>query len=302
MLRKRKNTRLFATSFFAVFIGLFLFVGYLYYLSSSVPVYHLPETLPVYSTVWSKYVPDGILQLTYRNLTYLREINASALNVVSLLELRSPRLNISSSYVDTLMTVVFSSPNATVEVAFLRHENSSYVFNAFKSVQPSTVQGDASLYFTQVVSNRSLVKGWVMTIPKEDLFAFSEGSSDAYTALSLILHARNGTISNILEDINLRKMFYIVGGALNHLAFTFQNFPGLIRTGNMTLQVVNADTYNVKTYYVVGFASSDYAMSQLGYFRQQYFTSQSFSVYDNFLLATKIQPISQLASAFRAVG
>jgi hypothetical protein len=299
--RKRNNIRLLAASFFAVFIGLFIVVGYLYYISSSVPSYHLPETIPHYTTVWSKYAPEGILQLTYRNLTSLNQINSSALNVVALFELNSPHISISSSYVDTLMTIVFSRPNATVELAFLKN-NSSFIFDAFKQIEPSRIQGDASLYFTQALSNKSLVKGWAMTIPRERLFAFSEGSSNAYDALSKILQTRNGTISSVLANIDLRKMFYIVGGPNGHLAFTFQNFPGLIRTGNMTLQVVDADTNNAKTYYVVGFVNSDYAMSQLNYFKKQYFTSQFFRVYDNFLLALKLQPLSQVASAFRDVG
>ncbi len=301
MPRKKNNIRLLATSFFVVFIGLFITVGYLYYISSNVPSYHLPETIPQYITVWSKYAPEGILQLTYRNLTLLNQINSSALNVVALFELNSPHINISSSYVDTLMTIVFSRPNATVELAFLRN-NSSFIFDAFKQIKPSRIQGDVDLYFTQALSNKSLVKGWAMTIPKERLFAFSEGSSNAYDALSKILLTRNGTISSVLANIDLRKMFYIVGGPNGHLAFTFQNFPGLIRTGNMTLQVVDADTNNAKTYYVVGFVNSDYAMSQLNYFKKQYFTSQFFQVYDNFLLALKLQPLSQVASAFKDVG
>jgi hypothetical protein len=302
VLRKRRKNRVFVISFFIVFFGLFGIAGFLYYSSLSIPVYHIPESLPTYNAPWMRYVPANILQITYRNLTSLRTYNGSALNSVPLFELASPHLTIYSDSIDTLMTIVFSRPNSTVEIAFLKKSDASRIFSSFSKTVVSSVQGDARLYYTQVISNKTLVKGWVMLLQNDSLFAFSEGSRDAYMSLQLVLQSRNGTIYNFGRDLILRKMLYIVGGASGHLALTFQNFPGLVRTGNETLQVVDSDGFSVKTYYVVGFSNGDYAMSQLDYFKREYFTSQRFSVYDNFLVAIKTEPMSELVAAFRAVG
>lgn len=284
-----------------MFAGLFVFASITYFASNSIPVYSLPSNVPYYSTSWAYIVPDGVLQLTYRNLSALSSYNSSAINKVNVFEFVFPKFNISSIYVNTLISLVFSNPNATVDIVILG-KNYLPVLSLLSSYTPSKVINGVSFYTFEAKENRTYVSGWAFLIPNERIFGFSQGSGVALQALDLILEARNGTISNIMSNLMFREMFYVAGGVKNKIAFTYQNFPGLVRSGNATLQTVSVSDSKVVTNYVVSFVNKDYASSQINYFKRIYFTAQRFAEYDNFLVATKFEPISQLLNEFRAIG
>ena len=98
-------------------------------------------------------------------------------------------------------------------------------------------------------------------------------------------------------------MFYIDGGPNDHLAFTIQNFPGLVSTGEMTVQFADLNQSMVKSSAIVKFGSSDTALSQFDFTKQEYqFTYQYFAIYDQYVLAQKTQPVANLFGAIQNIG
>jgi hypothetical protein len=301
--RKQARSRLFLASFVVVFSLLVGGAIILAYLTTRPVVFHIPSTLPAYGTLWSSYAPAQALQFTFRNYTAIRTLNSSLYARGTLFTTLAPAYSLNTEDVSSLISVVFSEPNATVDIAFVSPSSFMSFSGLLQSsgLKPS-VEGGAKLYFTQLVGTNGFVSGWLLTIPSTNAIGFSEGISSARTVIGEVLGVGNGTVRSIFSRTDVTQMFYATGGPNGHLAFTVENFPGLVNTGEMTLQTVDYNQSMVRSSYLVKFDSPDRAISQFDFVKQEYFASQYFAIYDQYVLAQKTQPLSALFEAVQSVG
>jgi len=301
--RRQPRTRIFLASFvvvFALLVGAGFFVAYL---TTQPVVRHLPPTVPAYRSALTLYAPADALQFTFRNYTAVRALNSSLYTQGSLFTALTPAYTLHVADVGSLISVVFSEPNATVDVALV----SPSVFASFYSLVGTSgpspvVEGGARLYFTQIVGTSGFVSGWLLAIPSRDAIGFSQGASSARTVIERVLGVGNGTVPSLFSRTDADQMFYVLGGPDRHLAFTFENFPGLVSTGEITLQTVDLNRSMVQSSYLVKFADPETALSQFDFVKAEYFTGQYFAVYDQYVLALKAQPLSGLFGAVQSVG
>jgi len=305
--RKQKRSKTFAISFILVISVLVGGSLVLIYFVTQPTVNHLPSTLPTYSAGWASYAPSSALQFTFRNYTALRALNSTALANGTFIATQTPVASLPFSAVRTFVTVVFSTPNATVDIAFVDPSEFSVFYGIFQSRGPAPIiEGDARLYVTQVAGSQSgtggYTAGWLVAIPSSNAIGFSEGTGAARTAIESVLAVRNGSVPTILTRTDVTQMFYIAGGADTHIAFTVQNFPGLVSSGQMTLQVVDDYLSTARTSYIVKFNSTNIALAQYDFVKNEYPTSQYFAIYDQYVLSQKTQSLSELSIAVQSVG
>jgi len=269
---------------------------------SSVPEYTLPSKLPSYNAAWAKYVPSNILGVSVINYSLIRQLNSSAVPAVTLLQLVSPAASVTPDMVNALVSVTYQTPNATVDFIYLTKPSfGQFAVPVAQAFSQNLGSKSMLVYAVNRVGNGSSA-GWLALIPSDNIVAFANGGSSAKTAISLSLEASNGTISNILQTTDVKQGAYIVNGTENHLSFAIQNFPGLVRTGNMTIISVDAVANSIDVSYVVKFPDSATANSQVDYMRTSYLSASSFSQYDQYLEATEHRPFSQMQFAVRLVG
>jgi hypothetical protein len=300
--RRRKKSLTFLVSFVAVVVVLMVAAISAYFQSELPTIRHIPDAIPSYSASWAKYAPESAYLVTFRNYTAVRTYNSSAFSLGNLIQLASPLYAVQFTKVEALLTLGFSKPNATLDIAFVNTTTVVELQHALQNTTLTAREGDASLYFVQLVSNQQTAIGWLFTIPSDGVVGFSEGGSSARSVIDRVLGARAGTIANTLSSRDIDRMFYIVGGVVSHLAFTFQNFSGIVTTGQKTLVSVDIQNSIVRSSYVVEFNGSDYALSQYGYTKSVYFTANEYVVFDQYILATKYSPITMITAAVRDVG
>ena len=302
--RKQPKSRVFLISFVAVLVLLVGGAITLTYLSTVPVVHHLPGTLPVYNPFWAGFAPSDSLQFTFRNYTAVRMLNSSLYTNGTLFTSISPAFSLPVAEIGSLISVVFLQPNATVDIALV----SPVIFSSVHSIRTSNgptplVQGDAKLYFTQIVGSSGFVSGWILSIPSVNAIGFSQGVTPARTVIEDVLAVRNGTLESVFARTDVTQMFYVDGGPNNHLAFTIENFPGLVSTGQMTLQFADYNQSMVRSSAIVKFSSSETALSQFDFDKQQYqFTYDYFTIYDQYVLAQRTQPVADLFGAIQNIG
>ena len=306
MKRQRKKNTAFVASFVIVLGVLTIGTFSLYYLSVQVPVNHLPSKIPQYSPVWGKYVPGDFVQMGLENFSLTRPINSSVPPSNMILQLVKPRINVSSDQVTALLTVTLRVPNATVDVAFL----TGPAFDSLNSLLSSQAKYSATLsgitaYFIGTVTsgggNTTVTFGWLAPVEQDRSIAFAVGYEDAEVAVKAILDTANGYTPSMLSLSDVDKAIYLVGGASNHLAVGFENFPGVARTSNMTAISVDLQGGSILVSNVVGFNSTQTAVSQYRYVKSVYLTYSRFTVYDSFVDVQAIRPLSQLEDSIRLV-
>jgi hypothetical protein len=105
-----------------------------------------------------------------------------------------------------------------------------------------------------------------------------------------------------LASDSVQRLLYAANGTDRHLGLAIQNFPGAVRTGDMTLITVDKTSSKVSLNYFVHFANVTEAQSQTGYFTKVYLGATRFVTFDEILAATQFQPISALHKAIIVVG
>jgi hypothetical protein len=302
--RRRRRGRVFLVAF-----GLTLAVlgGLLAFLVTSGPTFtvsnhSLPSTLPTYKTAWAKYVPSDVLVVSTINYSLIRQLNSSAVPAVNLLQLSTPPASITPNMVNSVVSVTYQTPNATVDVIYLTKTSfGQFAPDVARAYSQSLGNKPLFVYAANRIGNSSTL-GWLALIPSDSIVAFAVGGPAARTALNLSLEASNSTIPNILQSTDVQQSVYIVNGTENHLSFAIQKFPGVVQTGYMTTISVDDVANSIHVSYVVKFQDSAAAKSQVDYMRTSYLSATSFAQYDQYLKATEYRPFSQMQFAVRLVG
>lgn len=298
---KRKRASL--VSFVVVFSLLVAsYLGVLY-LSGQVTVQHLPSSVPQYAPVWGKYVPADYLQAAFQNYSASRSVNVNIPPNGVDIELVDPQINVSTSQVGSILSVSLSTPNQTIDVAFLSPSAYSTLSGAlFHSTTYNSTVGTAPIFLVGANSNHTFQVGWMGLVSADHSVAFALGSGQAQAGLTAILRSATGGAPSVVSDLQVAQAAYIAGSSRDALAVGLENFPGVVRTGNLTGTFVRLDGSSILVQNVVGFNSTVSATSQLSYTKTTYRSYTNFAVYDHFIDAQANWGLSQLEEAIRLVG
>jgi hypothetical protein len=300
--RRRRRPRAFAISFAVTILVLSTLFGVLYLQQFAIPTAPLPKEIPQYVSLWGNYVPFDAVLTSFQNLTMIRTANSSIPRNAKILDIVTPRVQLNNSEVNSFLSVVLSRPNATADIAFVGSKPFAELAGIASQAVPGSVIGNAKLYFvTDILTNKSVASGWMAIIPDDKAIAFSSGQITGKDAISEVLGVRNGSIPSILSRVDIRQMLYIVGGVGGHFSLGIQNFPGVVRSGQMTLISVDSVSPGIAIKYVVGFSDSSAAISQYGAVKSAYLGARTFRVYDSYVLAVDDEPLSALEGAVRLV-
>ena len=276
----------------------------LYYFSSQIPVNHLPTTIPEYSAPWGRYVPADFVQVAFQNFTLSRAINSSIPADNTILQLFNPDFTVQTHQLNAIESVTLSRPNQTVDIAFLAPSVYSLFNNTlFAKANYTASYSGIRLYFVGNRFNSTAVEfGWIAPVAEDHAVVYSIGYGPAQTAVEKVLATVVGDIPSVLSLEWVDREVYIVNGTSGHIALGFENFPGIVRTSNLTGIFVDPAGAHLAVSNIVGFNSTSFAVSQYGYVKSVYRTFTSFRVYDAFVKVSLVWPASNLEEAIRLVG
>ena len=301
-VRKKGQKRAFALSFAVVFAVLVLSYVSLIYLSSQVQVQHLPSSVQPYGVWWAKYVPAGYFQASFQNYTQARTVNASVPPDNIALELVQPVVNVSTSQVNAVLSVTLSQPNQTIDIAFLTPQAYSELSSALQTDANTANAGSAPMYLVAADVNRTLDVGWLGLVAGDRAAAVALGGGQAQDGVTAILDSAQGRSDSILSSSQIAQAAYIASSTPNPLAVGLENFPGVVRTSNLTGTFVQLRGGTISISNVVGFNSSVSASSQYKYAKQVYNTYSKFTVYDSYIDVQATWSASRLEESLRLVG
>ncbi|MDG7006951.1 MAG: hypothetical protein JRN06_01755 [Nitrososphaerota archaeon] len=300
--RNKGQKRAFALSFVVVFAILGgSYIG-LVYLSGQIQVQHLPSKVPSYNVSWGKYIPADYLQASFENYTQARAVNASIPPNNVVLELVLPVINISTDQVNAILSVTMSHPNQTIDIAFLASQAYSQLSTVLQTDAHTSSVGTAPMYLVADSINGTLDVGWLGLVAGDHAAALALGGGQAQDGVTAILNSVLGNTASIISSVQVAQAAYIAGSNSDPLAVGFENFPGVVRTGNLTGTFVALEGGGISVSNVIGFNSSFSASSQYKYAKQVYNTYSKFTVYDSFIDAQAIWSFSRLEESLRLVG
>jgi len=301
--RRKRGQKAFAVSFAVVLGALIIGSISVIYLSGQVTVNHIPSQIPSYVADWGKYVPSSFLQMGLENFTFSRSINASVPPAGYALQLIAPDENISSSEVRMLLTVTLAQPNETVDVAFLSPAAFASVNGSLEGrLAYSNMTAGGRMYFVGARMNATAIEfGWLAPVAKDFAVAFGIGYQTAQSGVEEILATVHGTVPSLLTLPNIDRVLYLAGGPTDHVAIGFLNFAGVVRSSNLTATVIDLAGASLSVSNIVGFNSTQTAVSQYGYVKSVYKEFHVFAVYDEFVKVYGTLPTSQLEEAIRMV-
>jgi hypothetical protein len=276
-----------------------LFFGVIFF-RPGIPVKSLPTTIPQYSAVWGRYVPESAQLFGFENYTAIRQYNSSyPTQYKTLLNIIDLKLTLKPAAINSVMTVSFASPNESIAFAFVNQAAFSNFTNAFASVNNTATQvGGDSMYYVRDSENGQILFGWLAVIPADRGIAFAEGNTAAKAAIMecLLVNPSNSLISRL----DVRQMLYVANGT-RHLALGIQLFPGVLPQANETMTVVDDSGSQVVISRVLEFGSSSVAQDQYSSVKQSYLKAHLITVYDSYVLATEFEAVSDLSGAVRLV-
>jgi hypothetical protein len=308
--KKKGGRHLISISFFVTFL---ILVGiyaafYLSAVGTHIDVEHLPQNIPPYSSFWARYVPADVEQLGLQNFTKIHDLNSSFPPQNTLLTLIKPPETISSGDVNYFLSMEFAQPNASLDITFMKP--SAYL-NFQAALEGSGNFGqqyrNATLYNLAVSSagtnsSSAFILGWLALFPQDDAVGFAPGTSEAQQVVQLSEDsAANPTTQSILSRTDITQSLYTVGGITDQVAFGVENFPGVVRSGEMTVTSVDSSGAYLYVKNVVTFANSSAAMAHYSDVTHAYLGSQKFVVYDSLVLAQEQDGISKLLADYRLV-
>lgn len=299
--KQKGQRKTFAISFAVVFgVLAFSYLG-LIYLSGQVQVHHLPNVGPL-AIPWGKYVPADYFQAAFQNYTQSRGVNASIPPDNVIVQLVEPVMNISTRQIDALLSVTLSHPNQTIDIAFLAPSAYSQLSQALRSDAHNSSVGSYSIYLVAEDVNGALDVGWLGMVAGDHVAALALGGGQAQAGVTAVLKSVQGESPSILSSLQAAQAAFIASSTSNPLAVGFENFPGVVRTGNLTGTFVSLQGGGISVSNVVGFNSTHTALSQYSYAKQVYNTYHEFTVYDSYIDAHATWSTSQLKQALRLVG
>lgn len=299
---EKAHGRAFVISFVVVFVTLTAaYVGVLY-LSGQVKVHHIPSDVSQYSPAWGKYVPAGYFQAAFQNYSLAREVNPSAPPENTILQLVTPVVNLTTDQIGAIVSVTLSKPNQTIDVAFLSTPAYGHISSVLLNSQTyNSSVGPCPTFLVGDNVNNTLEVGWLGLVAQDHAIAFALGSGQAQDGLKAVLNAALGNSPSFLSEAKVSQIAYIANGT-SSLAVGFENFPGVVRSGNLTATFVRLDGGTIVVSNVVGFNSSVTPSSQYKYTKQTYNTFTAFKVYDRYILAQANWSVSRLEESLRLVG
>ena len=301
MVRKRRKPRAVMYSFLVTVAVLGGLTAGLYLTSTQVRVLHLPQTVPTYQDVWGRYVPSDVLLFGFENYTMVRSLNVSFPTFDKVLDLVTPRVSLNSKDVSSFLTIVFQTPNQTLDIAFVKHDAFSTIATLLAASGSETRVGINSLFYVANRAPQGIEFGWLAVLRGDDAIAYAKGTANAKLVIEQSLGVSNGSSISVLTRTDLRQMLYTVDGPSGHLAIGWQNFPGAVRTGEMTLTVVDRVEQSVRTNFVVKFSDPSMAISQYGVVRSTYLSATQFTVYDSYVQVVESNTLKQLVAQVRLV-
>src|SRR2546427_925774 len=193
-LRRRRSTRL-PISFAATILVLSATVAVLLYLRSisglPLVVKHIPQSIPTYGGIIGRYAPSDALQVSYDDLTAIRRINRTAIPNNVLLDLVEPKLTLTSSELNSRLTVGLTIPNATVTVALLTPSGYAEASSVFETTTlPHSQVGPSTLFSVSNIAGGRSTATWVTLLRDDQGIAFAEGALPAFDAMNRILGVR----------------------------------------------------------------------------------------------------------------
>lgn len=290
-------------SFIGTFVVLVSIFGatFVYSYFNSVPVRHLPQDLPSYDALWGKYAPRSAIQVGFLNYTALRHANSSLPFHATILHLSNPALVINSSDAVYFETMVFETPNSTLDFAFLNAQKFSDVVDLFAPLGAFEVKfGNDSLYAVQDVATGKSVLGWLGIVPGERAVAFVAGQNEAKQLLLSVLDVPNHASSSMIDVLAIRQMLWTVGGA-QHLSLGIQNFTGEIKGAQRVLTTVDASRGRVNLTRVVQFENFTTARDQYSEVRLGFKSATNFVVYDALVRVSQLDRFADLGGDYRLV-
>jgi hypothetical protein len=304
--RGRKSSHTVAISF-AVTIGVLsvaALIGIAFLpVSNGVITKHIPNPIPTYSGIIEDYAPAGALQVSYNDFTAIRNINATALPSGNYLQFKDPKMNLSTSSIEQRISIVLSTPNATIDVTILDPSEFLRAQSAFQSsLTPSTQIKGVPIYRTTEYSTGSAVQTWTALLSESNSFVVSAGDSEALQAMSAVISVYDNSTQSLFGSQDIQRMLYVANGTTGHLGFAIQNFAGAVTSGQATLVTVDTNGSRILINHIVRFSNSTSANSQIGYFQKVYIGSSKYESYDEILLAAQSQPLSSIGEAITLVG
>jgi len=308
--RKKGGRHLVSISFIVTFLALsgIWAAFYLSAVGTHMVVKTLPQNIPPYSSFWARYVPADVVQFGFQNFTKIRDLNSSYPFQNTLLQVVKPAENITTNDVNYFLTIVFAQPNVTLDITFLNA-------NAYLSFQEPLVQesgfgtqvGNDTLYNLAVSSagtnsSSGFILGWLALFPQDHAVGFAAGTSSAEQAVELSINSTaNPATQSILSRTDITQSFYVAGGVANQVALGAENFPGVVRSGEMTVTSVNSSGPYLFVNNVVTFANASAAMAHYSDVTHAYLSSHKFVVYGSLVLAQEQDDLSSLGSDYRLV-
>jgi hypothetical protein len=301
---RKKARRAFAISFAIVFAALSVGTLSLVYLSGQIQVNHLPSSVPKYDSAWAKYVPSNFLQVAFQNFTMTRSVDPTVPAEGTILNLVKPQANISTSEVTAVLSVTLKVPNQTIDAAFLSQSAYDTLSSALLNSGSSNITvGSASIYnIEEQYNSTSKVGGWLATWGPDHSVELALGGSQAQLGMTYILETLEGNLPSFLSLPSVNQAAYIVNDAPDALAVGFQNFPGVVRTSNLTGIFIGYQGGSVQVSNVVGFNSTVTASSQYDYTKSVYKTYTKFTIYDSFIDVQAARSPTLLDEWVRLVG
>lgn len=301
MRRKKESKKPLIIGFTVTVLILFsLFFG-LIFIRPGVPVSTLPASVPQYTAVWGKYIPDSALLFGFENYTAIRLYNASYPTQYSeLLNILDLHLVLRPAAIGSVITVSFAQPNESIAFAFVNRAAFNNFTNAFAQVNYTRVQaGNDSLYYVRNYQQGQTQLGWIALIPADRGIAFAVGNNDAKQALLMCLALKPADA--LISKSSVRQMLYVANGTAGHLALGIQHFPGVLAAANSTLTTVDYSGSRVVINRVLEFNSTRMAVAQYDNVKQSYLNAHQFMVYSSYVLATEFEALSDLSGAVRLV-
>lgn len=301
MRRKKESKRPFVAGFAITVIVLFSILVGLLYIRPGITVNNLPTSIPQYSPLWGKFVPDGFLLFGFENYTAIRHYNSSyPTQYKTLLDIIDLNVSLKPAVISSVLTISFSAPNESVAFAFVNPGAFENFSSAFARVNDSGIRvGGDTMYFVRNSAQGSIQFGWIALIPADRGIAFATGTSDAKQAIQRCLQVNTGDA--FVSNLNVRRMLYVANDSINHLAIGVQGFAGVIPLANSTMTVVDASHSQVVVRRILEFNSTSTALSQYNNVKQGYLASRQFDVYDSFVRTTEFRAISDVTGAVRLV-
>lgn len=302
-MRKRKQSNRSVAFGFALTVIVLSGVALgLIFTRPSIQVVHLPEAVPEYTAVWARYVPSNALLFGYENYTSVRNYVAYPF-FNSLLDIPELKLELAGSAMLGILTIALSTPNASVDIAFVNDQAFSDFSNAFSSLSYAAVrEGNNSLYYVRNYANTTGFQfGWLAIIPSDKAIAFSIGSTAAEDGVIECLQVQQGLATSVISRLDVRQMLYLVNGTGGHLSLGLQDFPGVVKDGAITLTVVDSSGSSVQVRRVIEFNSSQAAVNDWTEVRSAYLNAHQFTVYDSYVEAVEVGSMSDITSYVRLV-